>query len=360
MKVLMLSHTKGDVANGSRIGFLRFADSLAQSHEVRLLTTCTYVTGRGLGDLRTYETRITLPTGHLRGIKMFRTLLGAIREESPEILVCCQGALAPVYLAAAKLTRIALVMIIWDIPNWKNMIRPSVLKAKWPLRWALFTQTYYFQAYAFLRFFDLVLFSTCLSFPAAERLRIHRKQVLGAILPDAHPSKSQRDEGLILVVNRLAYNKSLPTVKEIAAKIGPGLRLVWLGDGKLRQRFEAECKRLPIEFKGGVSDETRDEYLDRAKCLLYATQFEGFGLPPGEAIARGCPVVASDLPVLREVYGDSLNYFKSVDEAVALISKPLPAPDQSVLRRWSAKEMGLRLEGALYSCLRDSRHGVMD
>ncbi|UFN50305.1 glycosyltransferase [Roseomonas sp. OT10] len=46
--------------------------------------------------------------------------------------------------------------------------------------------------------------------------------------------------------------------------------------------------------------------LKRARLLLYPSRFEGYGLPPIEALAAGTPCVCYDLPVLREVCGDAL------------------------------------------------------
>ena len=46
----------------------------------------------------------------------------------------------------------------------------------------------------------------------------------------------------------------------------------------------------------------------RAALVLQPSEAEGFGLPVAEAMACGTPVVASDLPVLREVGGDAAEY----------------------------------------------------
>jgi glycosyltransferase involved in cell wall biosynthesis len=54
---------------------------------------------------------------------------------------------------------------------------------------------------------------------------------------------------------------------------------------------------------------------NRALCLLFPSRYEGFGWPPIEAQACGCPVVASDIPPLAEVLGQSAVLKRVDDEA---------------------------------------------
>jgi glycosyltransferase involved in cell wall biosynthesis len=56
---------------------------------------------------------------------------------------------------------------------------------------------------------------------------------------------------------------------------------------------------------------------NRALCLLFPSRYEGFGWPPIEAQACGCPVVASDIPALAEVLGQSA-ILKPVDDEAGM------------------------------------------
>ena len=73
----------------------------------------------------------------------------------------------------------------------------------------------------------------------------------------------------------------------------------WKGDPRLAGKV--------IEILDPSDEEIR-RLLGGAKAFVFPSFAEGFGLPPLEAMASGVPVVCSDIPVFREVYGDAARY----------------------------------------------------
>lgn len=65
-----------------------------------------------------------------------------------------------------------------------------------------------------------------------------------------------------------------------------------------------------IHFLGYVSDNELNKLYNSARALLYLSSYEGFGLPVIEALACGTPVIASDIPCLREIGGKNIHYVK--------------------------------------------------
>ena len=64
-----------------------------------------------------------------------------------------------------------------------------------------------------------------------------------------------------------------------------------------------------IVFAGGVSDEELHALYTHAQALVLPSLMEGFGLPGLEAMQIGCLVLASDIPVFKEIYEDAAVYF---------------------------------------------------
>jgi glycosyltransferase involved in cell wall biosynthesis len=60
-----------------------------------------------------------------------------------------------------------------------------------------------------------------------------------------------------------------------------------------------------VRLTGFVSDQELRALYERAIALVFPSFYEGFGLPPLEAMTCGCPVIASEQPALKEVCGDA-------------------------------------------------------
>lgn len=112
--------------------------------------------------------------------------------------------------------------------------------------------------------------------------------------------------------NRIVYAGSFMPYKNVAALARAA---ALLDDHQLHlvspvpPGVRAELERLagdnrPV-FHDGVDDAGYRALLDGATALVSASRDEGFGLPVLEAMARGCPVVVSDIPAFREVAGDA-------------------------------------------------------
>lgn len=78
----------------------------------------------------------------------------------------------------------------------------------------------------------------------------------------------------------------------------------------------------------------------RAALVLQPSDAEGFGLPVAEALACGSPVLASDIPVLREVAGDAAEY-RPVGDVEAWVEGVLRMLDEDGVARQARREAGL-------------------
>ncbi|HRY23325.1 MAG: glycosyltransferase [Geminicoccaceae bacterium] len=116
----------------------------------------------------------------------------------------------------------------------------------------------------------------------------------------AHPWLGPDQPPLILGVGRLNWQKDFATLLEAFALVRRRrpARLAILGEGEERQRLEARARELGIAadvvMPGFVDDPFA--WMARARLLALTSSQEGFGNVIVEALASGCPVVASDIP----------------------------------------------------------------
>lgn len=88
-----------------------------------------------------------------------------------------------------------------------------------------------------------------------------------------------------------------------------------------------KLKTLPnIIMTGYLSDEEVKALLSKCRAFVFPTYFEGFGLPPLEALSCGAPVIVSNVTSLPEIYGKCAHYIdpnKPDVDLDALLSEPV-------------------------------------
>jgi glycosyltransferase-like protein len=111
----------------------------------------------------------------------------------------------------------------------------------------------------------------------------------------------------------------------------PDVRLVFGGGETLfdyrsyRAGFDARVESLGLDpvILGVIDEDDLAPLVAAASALAFVSTKEGFGLAAMEALAAGVPVVARDLPVLREVFGGAVDYASSHTEIAAALGRAL-------------------------------------
>jgi len=127
--------------------------------------------------------------------------------------------------------------------------------------------------------------------------------------------QADREDGYILYVGSMSERKNIHGVEGaavfLARELGLRTKIVG-GSGKI---FSYQSPKIPpdvapfIEYCGHVENsEELAKLYQGARALLFPSFYEASPLPPIEAMHFGCPVVASDIPSIRERCGDAVEY----------------------------------------------------
>ena len=77
--------------------------------------------------------------------------------------------------------------------------------------------------------------------------------------------------------------------------------------------------------------------MQNCRAFLHPAVFEGFGIPPLEALSQGVPIAVARASCLPELYGDTAHYFDPYDYDVdldALLAEPVASPEK-ILQKYS-------------------------
>jgi glycosyltransferase involved in cell wall biosynthesis len=128
----------------------------------------------------------------------------------------------------------------------------------------------------------------------------------------------------------------------------------WLCEQTIKRFSRLGAKGRPFIHIGDATDAHLHYAYRNARCLIFPSVTEGFGLPIVEALAQGLPAIASDIPVHREVGGDLATYIplgnpahlakllRSLEDGSTVLSAP--APGTVHLPTWAESAGALQAE----------------
>ena len=143
---------------------------------------------------------------------------------------------------------------------------------------------------------------------------------------EAVREKYQLPENFILYLGTLQPRKNIPQLVEafnaIKAKLGD-TKLVLCGNLEAHnadRQIEKTVKKYALEkevvFPGFIDEQNKVVVFSLAQVFVFPSLYEGFGIPPLEAMSQNAAVLCSDIPSLREIAGDGAVFFdlRSLDD----------------------------------------------
>jgi len=128
-------------------------------------------------------------------------------------------------------------------------------------------------------------------------------------------SNPHRENGYVLYVGSLSKRKNFPAMFEVACRLArkDGYRFTFVGGtagGLVSSQYAVPSDLAThITFAGQINDtEELIKFYEGAQLLMFPSLYEASPLPPIEAMACGCAVLASTIPSLQERCGDAAIY----------------------------------------------------
>jgi glycosyltransferase involved in cell wall biosynthesis len=140
----------------------------------------------------------------------------------------------------------------------------------------------------------------------------------------SYNTRAVQKEHAIVFIGNIKKHKGLDCLLDafIAARAeGLPHRLIIIGSrDNFRTADDSFLKKIDssvsgaVAFTGALSDDALMDYVARASLLVQPSLYEGFGLPPLEAMFLGTRALVSDIPVFKEIYGGfPVGFFKAGD-----------------------------------------------
>ncbi|MCH6470290.1 glycosyltransferase family 4 protein [Sinomonas terrae] len=244
----------------------------------------------------------------------------------PDVVFC------PMQTMGSWGRRYPLILTLHDLIYYEHPAPPGFLPAPVRVLWRLYHKAYWPQRVLLNRADVVATVSRTTKWLMAEKrltkrpVRIVGNAPQGGLVPrdpDALPGRS------LLYMGSFMPYKNVETVIAGMAAL-PDYTLHLLSRISPARRAELESSVPPgasVEFHGGVSEAEYEELLRGATALVTLSRSEGYGLPLVEAMSVGTPVIASEIPIFREVGGEAARFVDpDSSEAFAAAVRELEVP----------------------------------
>ncbi|WP_247826218.1 glycosyltransferase family 4 protein [Arthrobacter antioxidans] len=267
-----------------------------------------------------------------------------INRLEPDVVVC------PMQTMGSWGRRYPLVLTLHDLIYYQNPAPPSFLPLPVRALWRLYHLAYWPQRLLLDRA-DVVATISATTAELMRRHRLTRRPVL--LVGNApQPTRRRRDPAaprsasLLYMGSFMPYKNVETIVRAMEALPGHTLHLLSRISPARRSELEALVPAAGrVVFHDGVTDAEYEDLLGGSTALVTLSRAEGYGLPLIEAMAAGTPVIASDIPIFREV-GGTAALFVDPDDPGALADAVRSLDDPG---RWAeASRAGLE-QAATYS-----------
>lgn len=145
------------------------------------------------------------------------------------------------------------------------------------------------------------------------------------IIEESANKKTISKDAVIIYIGNVKPHKGIDFLLNAFESMGQSdLKLKIIGEKDaflVGAKFE-EDKYKNVVFSGKVDDFTLIEEIKRARYLIQPSYYEGFGLPPLEALYLGTQPIISNIPVFKEIYKDlPVKFYNSKDELIECIKE---------------------------------------
>lgn len=159
------------------------------------------------------------------------------------------------------------------------------------------------------------------------------------------PVKDENERPKILYVGRLARTKNVHQLIQAFLNLKTPAQLHICGEGPEKKSLVKMAGNTDtVVFHGFTSESELWSLFNACDLVVFPSSFEGFGMPPMQALYFGKPCLVSDIPIFRSVYGDRLEYFplNNIEKMTEMIERLLTDRHYRVRRGKNGREFVLK------------------